>query len=99
MWVKRRSYVRKHPEPSDVLLLIEVAESSLDADRGEKLELYAEALIAEYWIVNLVDQVIEVYRQPQGQSFQSCRVFRVGDTIAPLALPQALLPVEHLFPT
>ena len=97
LWVKRRDYSRQHPEPKDVLLLIEVAESSLHEDRGEKRDLYAEALIAEYWIVNLVDRTIEIYRQPDGRLFQECRVLGIGDIATPLSLPQVSLPVARVF--
>ncbi|MDA1016686.1 MAG: Uma2 family endonuclease, partial [Planctomycetota bacterium] len=62
-WMKERSYQRRRPTPRDVLLLIEVAESSLTNDRGEKAELYASALIKDYWIVNLIDWCVEVHRR------------------------------------
>lgn len=98
LWVRRRNYAQKHPEPKDVLLLVEVAESSLAEDRGEKLELYAEAGISDYWIVNLLDQTIEVYRQPSGRSFLSSGTLGAGGLIAPLALPGAHLAVDYVFP-
>jgi Uma2 family endonuclease len=97
IWVHRRKYSRKHPEPADVLLLVEVAESSLGEDRGEKLELYAEALIAEYWIVNLLGRSIEVYRQPNGKLYHWCQTFGAGEIVAPLALPNAKLSVDYRF--
>lgn len=98
LWVRRRNYSQKHPEPSDVLLLVEVAESSLGEDRGEKLDLYAQSGIADYWIVNLVDLSIEVYRQTSGRSYQWSQTFNAGETITPLALPSAQLAVNSLFP-
>jgi Uma2 family endonuclease len=97
LWVKRRKYSRKHPEPADVLLVVEVAESSLDEDRGDKLPLYAEALLSEYWIVNLIDGTIEVYRQPSGSSYQWSQIFGPGDVVSPLAVPTARLAVSDLF--
>jgi Uma2 family endonuclease len=99
IWVKRRRYSRMHPEPADVLLLVEVAESTIAEDRGEKQEkqeLYAEAMIAEYWIVNLLNRTIEVYRNSTGGAYQWSRVFGAGEAMAPLALPQASLPVNYL---
>ena len=98
LWVRRRRYSRKHPEPADVLLLAEVAESSLGEDRGEKRDLYARAMIAEYWIVNLVDNTVEVYREPDGVSYQWSRIFRRGDAVTPLSLPNASLLVSELLP-
>jgi Uma2 family endonuclease len=57
-------YMARHPGPNEVPLVIEVADASLDRDRGIKLRSYARGQIAEYWIVNLVDQQIEVYTNP-----------------------------------
>lgn len=59
-----RDYLRIDPRPSDVLLVIEVADSSLKQDRSEKLPKYASAGIPEYWIVNLLTNEVEVYRRP-----------------------------------
>jgi Uma2 family endonuclease len=98
LWVRRRNYSRKHPEPSDVLLLVEVAESSLAEDQGEKLELYAEAGISDYWIANLLDLTVEVYRQPSGRSFLWSHKFGAVDVISPLALPSSQLAVDYVFP-
>ncbi len=59
-----RDYPDRHPSASDAALLIEIADSSLQSDRGTKKRIYARAGIAVYWIVNLVDQQIEVYTKP-----------------------------------
>ncbi len=74
-------YQDQAPGPEDVLFLIEVAQSTLRYDRGDKLALYAEALIAEYWVVNLVDQVIEVYTDPKEGKYQASSVVRRGETL------------------
>jgi Uma2 family endonuclease len=60
----RRSYLARHPGPTDVGLVIEVANSSLLRDQRDKTRIYARAAIAWYWIINLVDQRVEVYSQP-----------------------------------
>lgn len=99
LWVRRGDYKRQHPEPSDVLLLIEVAESSLIEDRGEKRILYAEAGVRDYWIVNLIDQTIELYRQPNGSTYLWTKSFVLGESVSPLVLPNVALAVEYLFPT
>ncbi len=57
-------YLANHPSPSDVLLLIEIADSSLKYDQEEKLPIYAEAGISDYWIFNLVDNYLECYSEP-----------------------------------
>lgn len=98
IWVRRRSYAQKHPEPADVLLLVEVAESSLADDRGEKLELYALSGIQDYWIVNLLNRTIEVYRRPAGAKYISSQILAAGESIAPLSLPTASLAVDYVFP-
>jgi Uma2 family endonuclease len=96
VWAEASNYMHRHPEPQEVLLLIEVADTSLDTDRTEKLSIYAEASIADYWMVNLVDEQVEVYRQPSGKSYLSKTVHR-NDAIHPLALPEAALVPSRLF--
>ncbi|MFN6527568.1 Uma2 family endonuclease [Nostoc sp. ChiSLP03a] len=63
-------YLGNHPSPSDILLLIEIADSSLKYDQEEKLPIYAEAGISDYWIFNLVDNYLECYSEPY-QTLQS----------------------------
>ena len=82
--------------PDDVLLLIEVAHSSLDFDRLSKLPRYAEAGIPEVWIVNLVEHVVEVYREPRGDRYTAARVYQRGESLSPSALPDVLLQVEEI---
>jgi Uma2 family endonuclease len=83
--------------PADVLLVIEVADSSLDYDRDVKGPIYAENGIADYWIVNLIDRCLEVYRQPQPDgSFAEVRTLKPGDSIDVLALPGLTVAVADL---
>jgi Uma2 family endonuclease len=97
VWAKAKDYAPRHPGASDVLLLIEVADSSLDYDRGEKANLYATAGIREYWIVNLIDRTVEVRRDPHEGHYRSVQSFAPGTTIEPLAIPEAKLAVASLF--
>lgn len=76
-WMRVRNYRQRRPQPRDVLLLIEVAESSLAFDRGEKAGLYAAAGIKDYWIMNLVDLCIEVYREPRRGKYRACEVYHL----------------------
>ena len=85
VWVAYRAYDEGRPSAADVLLVIEVSQSSLEYDRSEKAELYAEAGIADYWIVNLSDESIEVYRRPKGKEYRSAEVYRGDDELRPLA--------------
>ncbi|MEQ8211801.1 MAG: Uma2 family endonuclease [Lacipirellulaceae bacterium] len=97
LWLREADYRQQHPGPEDVLLLIEVANASLADDRGEKLALYAEAGIADYWIVNCVDKQIEVYREPEGNAYKSKQVFRGKEAASPLVLASAKLTAAELF--
>ena len=81
-----RDYLEGHPLTAE--LVIEVAETSLAIDRGRKLRLYAREGIAEYWIVNLTEDCVEVYRQPADEAYADARTFRRGDTI-PAVGPRA----------
>jgi Uma2 family endonuclease len=81
---------------ADVLLLVEVADSSLDEDRTIKLPLYAESGIPECWLVNLVDRVIEVYRQPENGRYSQMRCVGPSDTLEIQALPGLKLPAGDL---
>lgn len=70
-WVRRDRYRNRHPQPSDVRLLIEVSSSSGEFDRTEKLELYAEAEIAEYWRVDMPTESVTVCRDSFGRTYRS----------------------------
>lgn len=96
-WMRARNYRKRRPEPADVLLLIEVAESSLANDRGEKASLYAEAGVAEYWIVNLRDETIEIHRKPKGDRYREITTVGVGQSISPVAFPSLKLDVGRAF--
>ena len=91
-------YASAHPGPQDVLLLIEVADSTADSDRNEKLPLYARAGILEVWIVNLQDRRVEVYTEPDGGGYGSVRYYVPGDNVAPLHFPDIMLEVERIIP-
>ena len=84
------SYTQRHPRPEDVGLVIEVSDSTLSSDRGLKLEIYAQAGIGEYWIVNLLERQLEVYTGPQGKTYQKQAIY--DETMAvPLSLDGQML--------
>jgi Uma2 family endonuclease len=91
VWVNQRDYSRRRPTAADVLLVIEVADSSLDYDRGEKADLYAEAGIADCWVVNVPAQLIEVRRDPQGGRYRSTRTYAGNDELRPLCQADLVL--------
>lgn len=93
----RPDFYRSAPAgPEDVLLLVEVADSSLGYDRDFKLPLYARAGIPEVWIVNRGDARIEVYREPEGGRYRSVALVERGSTLAPLAFPDLTIPAEEI---
>ncbi|MEL6717484.1 MAG: Uma2 family endonuclease [Bacteroidota bacterium] len=74
-------YYEKHPQPADVILLIEVADSSLEYDQNIKLPLYATAQIPECWIINLREKQIEVYQHPKNGLYKQRNIVQAQDEI------------------
>ena len=98
-WVRRRAdYAIRRAEPSDVLLIVEVSDSSLSDDRNWKARLYAEAGLADYWIANIPGRCFEVRRDPEGSAYRTVQTFRPGEVVHPLAFPDLALPVGLIFP-
>jgi len=90
-------YKHRHPTVSDVLLLIEISDSSLYFDRQQKLKLYAQHKINDYWIVNLQNNSLEVYRQPKNASYELQQTLVGGEKIHPLYFPEITLEVANIF--
>jgi Uma2 family endonuclease len=80
-------YAQAKPQPTDVLLIIEVSDSSVEYDRDIKLPLYARAGIPEMWLVNLPQETIEIYSQPLAEKYQEIRVVKRGESLTPKSLP------------
>ncbi len=97
-WVRRRRYSRRRPTAADVLLVIEVSDTSLDYDTGEKAELYAAEGIQDYWVVNLPEQCVEVRRDPAGGRYQTLSRHSGDDEVRPLAVPEVALSPSLLWP-
>lgn len=93
---RKDSYRSGHPTPSEVSLIIEVADSSLEYDRSTKKELYAGAGIPEYWIVNIPDRQLEVFRQPKGSDYDKEEVLLPGEKAACVSVNFSL-EVKELF--
>jgi len=89
-------YTARHPTARDVFLVIEVADTSLYKDRDTKLPAYARAGVSEVWIVNVLEQNIEVHREPHLGGYGSSVVLRAGEQARPLAFPDASLDVAEL---
>lgn len=97
MWLAPRRYRGQRPTAADALLVIEVADSSLGFDLGEKAALYATWGIADYWVVDVRSMVIHRHRQPQNGAYDEVRILRSGDMLAPICLPAAKLDLAELF--
>ncbi|HMV50438.1 MAG TPA: Uma2 family endonuclease [Blastocatellia bacterium] len=100
---KARDYKDAHP--TTAALVVEVSDSSLAYDRNEKAGLYAKSGIKDYWIINLPDRQVEVYRRPIadnaaefGFSYANKMIFKEGKSVAPLAKPKTKIAVAELLP-
>lgn len=89
-------YTTRHPVAADVLLLVEVSDSTLGFDRSQKLRLYATHAIPEYWIVNLIDNCLEVYRQPQDGDYLEKTVLSKADKLNLCSLPEIQVAVSDI---
>jgi Uma2 family endonuclease len=92
------NYESAHPTAAEALLVIEVSDATLPTDRGEKLAAYAQSGVPEYWIVNLVDSVLEVYAEPDGAAYRERSVARAGERVAPRAFPDDAIAVDEILP-
>ena len=90
-------YFTSHPAPEDVLLLVEVSDSTIDFDQGRKRELYARFAVQEYWVIDVNSRCIDAYSDPTGGEFRTALTYRLQDTIGPRALPQVSIAVKELF--
>jgi Uma2 family endonuclease len=90
-------YSHGYPLPSDVLLLIEIADSSLAYEQGVKRTIYARAGIAEYWVVDVGGHRLIRHRNPTGDGYSDVVSLADGDVVVPHALPQVAVPVGTLF--
>jgi Uma2 family endonuclease len=97
--VERRDdyYKSNHPTPNDILLLVEVAETSVEKDRGQKLHLYAKAGIPEYWIIDIERRVLIVHRDPLDDEYGFVQQHDASSTVAPQAFPGLPLELGPLF--
>ena len=86
-------YRASHPSPADILLLIEVAESSTDVDLETKPPAYARGGVREYWVIDLLHKRVVVHRRPEGDRYTDVRAFGPEATVSPANFPDVQLPV------
>lgn len=92
-------YLSQHPTPEDVLLIIEVSDSTLYFDRNNKGEAYSKAGIGQYLIVNVENGTVEDYRQPGADGYQSKQTYRRGESFSLVAFPDLEIKTEDFLPS
>ncbi|MBC8160265.1 MAG: Uma2 family endonuclease [Roseiflexaceae bacterium] len=89
-------YATGHPQAEDVLLLIEVADTSLDYDRDEKVPRYARAMVPEVWIVDVHGETVEQYTNPRTGIYRTIHLLKSGDTLDCVTLPQVRIRLDFI---
>ena len=89
-------YKNRHPGPEDVYLLVEISDTTLARDLSEKLPAYGRAGLPEVWIVNLNDEILEIFREPNFAGYGSRSVLRAGEVATTLAFPDVSVDVAEL---
>ncbi|MGH9201774.1 MAG: Uma2 family endonuclease [Vicinamibacterales bacterium] len=89
-------YASFHPGPADILLIVEVADSSIDYDRKVKGQIYARMGVAEYWLADLNEHVLSCYSVPGRDAYADLRQYQRGQSVAPLLLPECVIAVDDL---
>ena len=90
-----KNYLTRHPYPEDIYWLIEISNTTLEEDLGKKKEIYANASINEYWVINLKTMEIIVFREPSSNDYKTKFTVDLG-TISPIAFPDIQIEVETL---
>jgi Uma2 family endonuclease len=91
-------YASSHPTASEILLLVEVSESTADYDRDEKLELYARTGVREFWLVDLQAGRLQTYRRPSGEPYGSVRTVAPAEAVSPEAFGDVSIRVADILP-
>jgi Uma2 family endonuclease len=94
--VDRPAIETRHPLPSEVFLVLEIADSSLRYDRDIKLPIYAAAGVAEVWISDLLTRRLDVFREPSRSVYKSAVQLNAGDSVCAIAFPEIAVPVLDL---
>ena len=92
------TYANHHPYPEDVQLVVEIADTTLQQDCEVKDKLYAEANIAEYWVVDLRNRQLHIFQQPTPAGYDSHLILREGNPVSPLAFPDLTLAIASILP-
>ncbi len=91
-----RDYRNTHP--TSAVMVVEISDTTLAFDREQKLKLYARNELQEYWILNIINQQLEVYREPSDGGYQNQLTLVTGDGVSPLAKPKCSIRIADLLP-
>jgi Uma2 family endonuclease len=96
--LKRRAdfYAENHPTQADVLLVVEVADTSVEYDRNIKLPIYAQANIPEVWLVNLPKNIVEVYTRPENGKYQKSRRLKRGELLVSTQVSDLSIGIDEM---
>lgn len=97
VWAEAKPYARRRPQPDEILLLIEVADSSLAYDLGEKCQLYAEAGIRNYWVFDVPNRKVHVFRDPSDNGYKSHVKSSTNDRLIPELVSDVSVNVDEVF--
>jgi Uma2 family endonuclease len=89
---------KRHPAPDQVYLMVEFSDTSLEYDRGPKMSAYALCGIREFWILNLQDDVLEIYRKPGGATYREHLIVQAHGQAAPEAFPDVVISLSEIIP-
>lgn len=89
-------YASRLPGPADMMLVVEIADSSIAYDRDVKARLYAESGVPEYWLADLNDNLLICFTRPEGAAYRQIQQYQRGQSIAPQLLPECSIPVDVL---
>jgi Uma2 family endonuclease len=90
-------YETRHPQPADIFLIVEVADTTAKSDREVKIPLYAEDGIPEVWLVNINEQCLEVYRKPSAEGYQEIQKLQRGQKVSIEAFPDVEIAIDEIF--
>ncbi len=96
--INENEYVDHHPRAEDMLLIVEVADTSLDFDTNEKAQLYAKAGVGDYWVIDINSGVVYIARDPKDGNYQQFFSLNHSDTVELLMMPGITVHIAQLFP-
>lgn len=96
-----RNYIDHHPTPEDIFLIVEVADTTLNYDRNKKAALYSKAGIIEYWVIDVVNELVYVFRLPEGSpyGYGTVNLWDRDDVQSLVAFPDIAISIDQFFPS